>query len=293
MKTVKLLSFLVAILIAVACNNESEKKYSELEKQYRLLSKENETLKSKLLILTDSISMLKISASDRLNQIKNLISANEFEKAKKQIIELKRIFPLSKEIQESDKLEVTIAKKEEEQKKEEERIKALGYKVFKDNTSASIGDVSFVASGFTFGRTYTFDHVNDVGEYHYRTADKDNTYLLISLSLSTKNKDASVPAFCLYEVTNGILEKISYMEEKYASWATYGAFIGNYSETSHDFSKVNTVNYKLGFEISIEESKQPLFVIVNKDGTRPKETLTVEDVNEKCLVVKVVNRNKL
>ena len=292
MKIVKLLFFLAAALI-VACNNETEKKYSELEEKYKLLSEENEFIKSNLIILTDSISMLKISASDRLYQIKNLISENEFEKAQKQIIELKRIFPLSKEIQEADKLKEIIAKKEEDQKKEVERIKALGYKVFRDNTSTSIGGFSFVTSGFTFGRTYTFDHVNDVGEYHYRTADKDNTYLLISLSLSTKNKNASVPNFCLFEISNGILKKISYMQEEYASWATYGAFIGNYSETSHDFSKVNTVNYKLGFEISIEQSKQPLLVIVNKDGSRPNETLTIEDVNEKCLVVKVVNRNKL
>jgi len=138
-----------------------------------------------------------------------------------------------------------------------------------------------------------FLYINDIGEYYYRTADKGNTYLLISLSLSTKDKHASVPSFSLYEIKDGVLKRTSHMQRRYASWSSYGAYLGNYTETSHDFSKVNTVYYKLAFEVSVEQSRQPLFVIVNKDGSSPNNTLTVEDVNEKCIVVRILNRNKL
>ncbi len=183
MKTIKLILILTTALIIISCSNESKKNYSELEQRYNLLSEENESLKSRLNVMADSILVLKFSASDRLYQIEKLFSDNDFEKAKKQIVELKKVFPFSKEIQETDKLEVAIAKKEEEQRKEEERIKALGYKVFKDNTSGKIGNVSFVLSGFTFGTQYTFGNCSDVGEYSYRTADKDNRYFLASLLL--------------------------------------------------------------------------------------------------------------
>jgi len=293
MKAIKLILLLVTALIIISCSNESPKNYSELERKYNLLSAENESLKSKLNVMADSISLLKFSASDRLYQIKTLFSENELEKAKKQIAELKKIFPLSKEVQETDKLEVAIAKKEEEQRKEEERIKALGYKVFKDNTSGTVGNVSFVLSGFTFGTQYTFDYCNDVGEYSYRTADKDNRYLLASLSLSTKEKYASVPDFYLYKIEGGNLHKVGFFSDEYASWTSYGAKIGNYSDDSHDFSKVNTVKYKLACEISTELTKQPLIMLVKKDGTNVKDKLTIDEVKTDYLVTMIVNRNKL
>lgn len=293
MKIIKLISILAIALIIISCNNESERKYSELEQKYNILNEENKSLKSRLNVMVDSVSMLKFSASDRLYQIKKLFSDNDLEMAKKQIVELKAIFPLSKEIQEIDKLEIAIAKKEEEQRKEEERIKALGYKVFKDNTSGKVGDVSFVLSGFTFGTQFTFGSCSDVGEYSYRTADKDNRYLLASLSLSTKEKYARVPDFYLYKIEGGNLHKIGYFSDEYASWTSYGAKIGNYSDDSHDFSKVNTVKYKLACEISTELTKQPLIMIVKKDGKTVKDKLTIDEVKTDYLVTMIMNRNKL
>ncbi|HKM02978.1 MAG TPA: hypothetical protein VJZ04_00020 [Lachnospiraceae bacterium] len=293
MKTIKLILILTTALIIISCSNESKKNYSELEQRYNLLSEENESLKSRLNVMADSILVLKFSASDRLYQIEKLFSDNDFEKAKKQIVELKKVFPFSKEIQETDKLEVAIAKKEEEQRKEEERIKALGYKVFKDNTSGKIGNVSFVLSGFTFGTQYTFGNCSDVGEYSYRTADKDNRYFLASLLLSTKEKYASVPNFYLYKIEDGNLHKIGYFSDEYASWTSYGAKIGNYSDDSHDFSKVNTVKYKLACEISTGLTKQPLIMLVKKDGSNVKDKLTIDEVKADYLVAMIVNRNKL
>ena len=54
--------------------------------------------------------------------------------------------------------------------------------------------------------------------------------------------------------------------EEYASWTSYGAKIGNYSDDSHDFSKVNSVNYKFAGEIEQTQSKKPLFALFAKDG---------------------------
>lgn len=72
--------------------------------------------------------------------------------------------------------------------------------------------------------------------------------------------------------------------------------IGNYSDDSHDFSKVNSIRYKLAAEISIEDSKRPLVVITKKDGNggiKYNDSLSVNDVHNDYYVIKILNRNKL
>ncbi|MDR2773433.1 MAG: hypothetical protein LBC19_01600 [Tannerella sp.] len=285
MKKTILLSAILSIVLA-GCNNVENSNRSSLRA-------ECDSLKIKIESLRDSISILRFSPSDRLYQINTLISEDRFDEARKQIIELKELFPLSNEAIKSDDLNNVITKKEEQNRAENARIKALGYKVFHDNTTANIGDVSFVMSGFTFGKKYTFDYCSDVGEYSYMTADKDNVYLLASLSLSTKEKYASVPNFNLYIIEDGNLKKISYVTDEYASWSSYGAKIGNYDDDSHDFSKVNTVKYKIAAEISIEQSKQPLLLLVKKEGNEVGESLSIEDIKNDYIVVKILNRGKL
>lgn len=294
MKTLRILSFITIAIAIVSCdNNKLKSDYSNLEKKYNILTSTNDSLKSRLDILTDSITILKYSASDRLHNIKKSISDNELENAKEQIEALKRIFPKSKEISEANNLAIVIAQKEEAQKKEEERIKALGYKAFKNNTSGNIGKVSYNLSGFTFGTRYTFDYCNDVGEYSYRTADKDNRYLLASLLLSTKEKYASVPNFYLYKIENGNLQKVGFFSGEYASWTSYGAKIGNYSDDSHDFAKVNNIKYKLACEISKDLTSKPLIMLAKKDETSVKDELTIDEVKSDYLVIMIMNRTKL
>ena len=73
----------------------------------------------------------------------------------------------------------------------------------------------------------------------------------------------------------------------------YGAYIGNYSETSHDFSKVNTVRWKIAAEVSNEDSKLPLVILTGKDGGYTDSTLSLDEVHNKCQVIKILNRNKI
>jgi len=291
MRTIVVIVSWVTLFLIASCGvpkSEHEKLIAERDS----LKKVNNKLIVRVNELQKSNDELKFPSSDRLNQIKSLISENKFSEATKEIAELKRLFPLSNESKLVEEQEQIIKKKIAEQEAEKARLKALGFKVFQDNLSISVGNVSCVFSGFSFGRTFAFDHVSDISEYSYRTADKDNVYLSASLALSTKDNDASVPDMGLYVLENGRLEKTSYIEEEYASWATYGAKIGNYSETSHDFSKVNTVRYKIGVEISKEQSQKPLFLLTKKEGTL-EEILSVEDVKNDYIVIKIMNKNRI
>jgi len=167
-----------AIFFFISCNHENVQTPNNCTD----LENKNASLELEIRQLKDSILLLKYPASDRLISIKKLVSENNLSEAKKQISELRNAFPKSKEVQLCLEVEALIQKKEEQKKEDEEKRKALGFKVFKDNTTAKVGKVSLVTSGYNFGRTYTFDSCPDIGKYYYDTAEKDKTFLLISLA---------------------------------------------------------------------------------------------------------------
>lgn len=292
MKTRLFVTGIIATVVVSSCGvNEAD--YNKALSQIDSLKSVVGIYEKRCAELQDSISILRFPADQRYNQIVNLVNEGSFDEARKAIANLKAVFPKSKEAEMVGSQLSYMEKKEAEKKAEEERIKALGFKVFKDQSTVKFEKKSCSFSGFTYGRTFTFDYVSDVGEYYYRTADKGNTYILANMSMTTKESYASTPNIAVYKIVDGSLKRIASFSEEYASWATYGAYIGNYSETSHDFSKVNTVRWKIAAEISNEESKLPLVILTSKNGSYPDSSLSIEDVHEKCEVIRILNRNKI
>ena len=78
-----------------------------------------------------------------------------------------------------------------------------------------------------------------------------------------------------------------------AKWQKYWEENNTYFCDTHDFSKVNSVRYKIASEISVENSKLPLVILTSKDGSWVNNELTIEDVHQKCIVVKILNRSNI
>ena len=281
-----------ASVTMVSCGG-SEGTNNELQAKVDSLTNVISTQQASISAMRDSIAILQFPADQRLAKIKQLIAEESFDNAKKEISALLSYFPNSQEAVQCPNLTESINTKIAAIEAEKERIKAQGFKVFKDNLSCSDNEENYSFSGFTFGRTFTFDNCNDVNEYSYRTADKDNTYLLFSLRMSTKKKYASPPSIYIYEVSGDKLKRLTHCMEEYAGWTSYGAKIGNYSDDSHDFSKVNSVNYKFAGEISQSDAKRPLFVVFSKNGRSLKDEMSVDEVHADCIVIKVINRNAI
>lgn len=247
--------------------------------------------------LRDSINVLSFPAEQRYARILKLVKGLKLDSALFEIRGLKETFPHSQEALASNNQIEHILKKKAELKAEEERRMALGFKVFKDKSAISIMDekkqLKCSFSGFNYGRTFTYDYCEDVGEYHYRTADKDHVYVLTSMTMSTKEKYAYPPSIYVCKIENGNLIGLTSFTHEYATWTSYGAMIGNYTDYSHDFSKVNSIRYKLAAEISLKDSKQPLVVIAKKDGGYLRDSLSVSEVYENYYILKILNRNKL
>ncbi len=247
--------------------------------------------------LRDSVIILKYPADQRYNTILQQIENNDLDTALLGINELKNIFPNSNEAINCDKLITVIESKKAAIKAEDDRRKALGFKVFKDNaiitTKKDDVESKCVFSGFSLGKTFTFDYINDTDEHYYNTADKNCIFILASMSITSKSEYGFSPTIDVCKIEDGKLKSLGYFKIKHASWSSYGAYIGNYNEDSHDFSKVNTVYYKIAAQISLEDSKKPLVILTAKDGDSIDDGLTVEDVNEKSIVIKILNRSKL
>lgn len=291
----KRIVFLASFFIFASCVSQSKHDSIITQIQGKIDSLQAVLLEcdSTIVLLRDSVSLLAYPADQRFNTIVNLVQSNDFEKARDEIVQLRTAFPKSIQAEQCQAQLEIIEKKEAAIIAEQERVKALGFKAFKDVSSVVIDDRTCSFSAFSFGRTFTSDYCNDVGEYSYRTADKNNTFILASMTMSTKQNFASTPSIYACEIKDGKLHRIRSFIDEYASWSSYGAKIGNYSDDSHDFSKVNSVRYKIGAEISNEESKAPIVIVIAKDGFDYKDGMDVEETAEKLHVVRIINRNKL
>lgn len=264
--------------------------FVEIEKKYQDSIK---VLKQELKESNDKIEILSFPADQRLIRIGELFNSGDYDGVKKEVTELKRVFPNAKENEASNEFLRKIEVIEAAKKAEEERIKALGYKAFKDNLIVKSDNLTYSFSGFTYGRTFTFEYVYDVDEYSYEVADKNCTYILASLAISTKENYASTPNVYACEIVNGKLKEIDDFRIEYASYNTYGASIGNYSETSHDFSKVSSVKYKMAAQIPQSYTSKPIVIIVRKKSGYLSGEISIDEVRENYEVIKILNRNKL
>ena len=263
---------------------------TEIEKKYQDSIK---VLKKELNEANNKIEILSFPADQRLLHIGELFNSGDYSSVKKEVAELKRVFPNAKESESSNEYLKKIEAIEAAKKAEEERIKALGFKAFKDNSTAKFDNTTYSFSGFTYGRTLTFEYVHDVNEYSYEVADKGHTYILASLSISTKENYASNPKVYACEIKDGNLKEIDDFRIENASYNTYGASIGNYSETSHDFSKVSSVKYKMAAQIPHSYTSKPIVIIVRKTSGYLSGEISIEEVRKDYEVIKILNRNKL
>ena len=265
-------------------------KIAEVESKYQDTIK---ILRHQLSEANEKIGILSYPADQRLAHIGELFNSGDYDGVKKETAELKRVFPNAKENDGCNEYLKKIEAIEAAKKAEEERIKALGYKAFKDNPTVKFGNVTYSFSGFTYGRTFTFEYVLDVDEYSYEVADKNCTYILASLSISTKENHASPPRVYACEIVDGKLKEIDDFRIEYATYDTYGASIGNYSETSHDFSKVSSVKYKMAAQIPQSYTSKPIVIIARKTSGYLSGEISVDEVREDYEVVKILNRNRL
>lgn len=270
MKPAKLILFAV-IFILVSCsggNNSSEVSNEKIDSLTNLLAQKEATI----IQLRDTVSMLQYPASQRLDNIKQLIAENNFDAAKNQITELQKIFPNSTETSECNSLTQTINTKIAEIEAEKQRIKALGFKALKVESKVVVDYNTVTFNNISIDKEFIHDVYGTYSgsQWYYNTADRGNKFITAAMSVNSTSKDPEIPTLAFYNINGENLELQGTFRIEMARWDDYGTYLGNYNDNNNDFSKVSTVKFKLGCELPEEDFAKPYVVVLKKSNTQSR-----------------------
>ncbi len=212
--------------------------------------------------LRDTITMLSLPASQRLSLINEQVSNGEYGQAKKSINELNRLFPNSKESQQTTVILQRIDNLIAKQKAEEERIKALGFKALRPVSSVIIDYNRVEISSISVGNTFVFDSYGD--HWRYLQADKGSKYITALMKITSDSKDPSLPQPAIYTIKGDRMVYAGNFTVRFNRWEDYGTYLGNDHDFSNDFAKTNSIRFKIGIEVQNEITQKPYAIVLKK-----------------------------
>ena len=242
------------------------------QSEYDSIKAELETAKKQVIqdsirisCMQDTITMLSLPANQRLLLINEQVSNGEYNKAKRSIEELNRLFPNSKESQQTSailqRIDNLIAKK----KAEEERIKALGFKALKPVSSVNIDYNRVEISSISVGSTFIFDSYGD--HWRYLQADKGSKYITGLMKITSDSKDPSLPQPAIYTIEGNKMIYKGNFTVRFNRWEDYGTYLGNDHDFSNDFAKTSSIRFKIGVEVPNEITQKPYAIILKKNNS--------------------------
>lgn len=302
---IKAFASVCLILMLASCNDQQ---VSNIEKKYQ---DSIAVLKNQLEQANAQIKVLRFPADQRLNQIAELFNAQEYDKVRKEIKDLRDVFPNAKENAEAEKYSEKVAAIEAAKKAEEERLKALGFKALSTIQSITIGENKIVFSNLKIGLKYTHDvyPTYSGSEWREHTADKGSSFISYNMDVTSTSKDPNIPTIAFYSVNGEQLIHQNTFWVNFARWSDYGCYLGNEPDLKNDFSKVSTVKFRVGAQLEDNYFKKPYVIVLKKANTLSRQydrfenppvsysgsegypaTLTIDDFkNGKYVALKVAN----
>ena len=248
---------LLAVTMFLSCTDSKQR--VEIEKKYQ---DSIASLRIELQHAQQQIELLKYPANQRYSHILSLFETKEYEKVRAEIAELKRVFPQAKENDDCKEILNKVKSAEAAKKAEEERVKALGFKAINEHSTIKIGYNTVTLSRINVSNQFTFDAYDD--RWFYRDADRGSKYVTMQMSVTSSDHNPNLPQFAIYVISGDKMKFIGTFDTKFARWRDYGAYLGNYHDSSNDFSKVSTVKFKLGMQVSNEQLAKPYAIVLMK-----------------------------
>lgn len=239
---------------------------SKVDSLSNLVAEQQVTISS----MHDSIAVLQFPADQRLAKINQLIADESFADAKKEISALQSFFPNSQEAAQCQSLTERINSKIAAIEAEKERIKALGFKALKTQLKVNINYNTVTFSGISVGNKFIHDvYPTYTGsEWREHTADRGNKYITAAMDVTSTSKNPDIPTLAFYSIHGSNLSLEGTFRVDMARWSDYGTYLGNEPDLRNDFSKVSTVKFKLGCELSEDVFSKPYIVVLKKANTQ-------------------------
>lgn len=254
-----------------SCN--SDKPYiSQLQEQIDSLSNVVADKESMIKQQHDTIVLLKYPADQRLAKIKALISEENYSEAQSEITSLQKVFPNSSEAAECPALTQSIYKKLAEIEAEKERVRALGFKALKTSSKVSIDYNTVSISGISVGGQFVHDVYGTYSDDRIsETADRGNKFITAEMSITSTSKNPNIPTFAVYSIKGDKLYLEGTCKIEMARWSGYDTYVGLENDNNNDFSKVGTIKFKLGCELSESVFSTPYIVVLKLANTQIRQ----------------------
>lgn len=257
------LCILGAMTTIIVCSCSSKKETEAKIAEVKMIYQDSlAVLKQELKDAKAKIELLSYPADQRLQKAKNLIDTGELDKAITEINQLKKLFPNSSEASSSSALLTRINELKEAKRKEEERIKALGFKAIPEQATVKVDYNTVTYSSISVGDRFIFDAYDD--RWFYRDADRGSKYVTMQMSVTSTSHEPNLPELALYIITGDEMILEGTFDTEFARWRDYGAYLGNYHDSTNDFSKVSTVKFKLGLQVSDDKLTKPYAIVLKK-----------------------------
>ena len=293
-----------------SCSSGSTQSLSKARDSIKILSKSNEELNAKITTLKAEIEALKFPPAQRLQKINLLIDSDQLNEAKTQIKYLTNLFPESEEAKSTGSLIARISEKEALIEAEKQRIKALGFKALKPVGKVNIENNVVSISNIGTGKEFVHDTYSTYSgsSWFYNTSDKGNKFVYCAMSVTSTEKNPDIPTLAIYSISGDKLIKEGTFRIEFARWDNYGSYLGNEPDTRNDFSKVNTVSFKLGCEVNESILNKPYVIVLKKSNTQSRHyerfenppitysgeanypaSLSIEDFSNNYVAIRVAN----
>lgn len=159
---------------------------------------------------------------------------------------------------------VAKAKAEEERKLAlAKELEARGFYAVKTNMTPVTGPNTLKVESLKQGKRWIFDYRND-GEYHYREAEREHSFVLMNATVHSKENDPDLPDVGIYVIDGKEMRRVDTFRYEFRRWQSYGTFIGLYHDHKNDFAHTPSVPFNAAASISTEDLKKP-FAIVATD----------------------------
>ena len=233
---------------------------AEYQQQIHDLTAERDRLKIQVQELSRSPSII-------LADVTSALSSKDPEKANNAQADLEKRFPNATETAQGKKQIAAYLDALAKAAAEEKRLAALGFKALPVGLTVKGSAVTAKYGNLNFNARFVANRYDN--SYHYRDADRDTKYAIISMTV-TAGKGVSnpkMPGAALYWADGTTLKKLGDFTIEFTRWESYATYLGNYSDSRNDFAKVSTIPFTLGVQISDEDAKKrPLYVVATKDG---------------------------
>lgn len=260
-----------SILVVIGCSspNESPSYKAKIDSLTNVINTQALLIEK----LSDSLTIYKYPANQRLAHINTLFSEEKYLDAKSEISELQRIFPNSDEATLSVTIFENINARLAEIEEEKQRIKALGYKALNTHNTVTIGYNEATFGSFTIGKKFIHDvyPTYSGSSWFEHTADRNHQYISVPMNITSTSNNPDIPTLAFYAIKGEQLQLKGTFWIQMARWDDYGSYLGNEPDLNNDFSKVSSVKFKLGLELEDSDFKSPYVIVLKKQNTHSRQ----------------------